>query len=177
MVALAGPHGNVMSIAPCSPSTPTPGVVVFVPADFKVAFPSFTTVADAALSLNFQLATLQLNNSCGSRVCDAPTRELLLNLLVAHITALKDGENGRPPSGLVGRISEAQEGSVRVGANMGTVVYGQAYYLQTQWGAMFWQATARFRTMMYIPAPVVCADVAGSVNDMPYYIPPSDCGC
>jgi hypothetical protein len=149
-----------MSTTPCPPSTSvTPGVVVFDPAAFKTAFPSFATLADAALSMAFQLATLQLNNSCGSRVCDAPTRELLLNLLVAHIAALTYGENGNPPSGLVGRVNHAQEGSVSVGTDFGTMDRGQAYYAQTQWGAMFWQSTARFRTMVYIPAPIVCADV------------------
>lgn len=159
-----------MSIAPCPPQTPfTKGVVVFDPAAFKLAFPSFATVADMALSISFQLATLQLNNSCGSRVCDAPTRELLLNLLVAHITALKDGENGQPPSGIVGRVNRAQEGSVSVGTDFGTMVYGQAYYAQTQWGAMYWQSTARFRKFAYIPAPVVCADLG--VNGMPVDYP------
>jgi hypothetical protein len=63
---------------------------------------------------------------------------------------------------------------------MGTVVYGQAYYLQTQWGAMYWQATARFRTMRYIPAPPVCADFgglgAGFVNPG-WPGDGSDCGC
>jgi hypothetical protein len=165
-----------MSIAPCPPNTPvTRGVVVFDPTAFKAAFTSFSTVADAALSLSFTLATLQLNNSCGSRVCDAALRETLLNLLVAHITALKDGENGNPPPGIVGRVDKAQEGSVSVSASMGTVVYGQAYYIQTQWGAMYWQATAQFRTMVYVPAPVVCADLG--VNGYPYGSFPGGDGC
>lgn len=166
-----------MTIAACPPSTPiTKGVVVFVPGDFKAAFTSFATVSDGALQLSFNLATLQLNNSCGSRVCDANLRESLLNLLVAHITALKDGENGNPPAGIVGRVDKAQEGSVSVSTDMGTVVYGQAYYLQTQWGAMYWQATAQFRTAVYIPAPLVCADLG--VNGYPYGGFPGDgCGC
>lgn len=151
-----------MTIASCPPSTPvTRGVVVFVAADFKTAFPEFATVADPALVLNFGLAELQLANTCKGRVINAVEREKLLNLLVAHITQLRNGANGVAPGGMVGRISSAQEGSVRADADMGTVVYGQAYYLQTQWGAMFWQATAKYRTAVYIPAPIVCADVAG----------------
>lgn len=165
-----------MSVAPCLPSAPvTLGVVVFDAAAFKVAFPMFSTIADPALSMNFQLATLQLNNSCSSRVKDAGTRELLLNLLVAHITALAYGENGQPPSGIVGHINHAQEGSVSVGAGVGVMVYGQAYYMQTQWGAMYWQATARFRSMVYVPAPPVCADYGGlGVGDV---WGNGDCGC
>lgn len=163
-----------MSVAPCPPSTPvTKGVVTFNPTAFKAAYTSFSTVADAALTLSFQLATLQLNNTCGSRVCDAALREILLNLLVAHITALKDGENGNPPAGVVGAVNKAQQGSVSIGTEVGTIVYGQAYYLQTQWGYLYWQSTARFRTMVYIPAPPVCADAPYGLG----YIPSSDCGC
>jgi hypothetical protein len=151
-----------MSIAPCPPSTPPQhGVVVFDSAAFKTAFPRFSTVADGALAVNFNLATLQLNNSCGSRVCDAAMRETLLNLLVAHITQLLNGIDGLPPAGIVGRISSAQEGSVKVDADMGTMVYGQAYYMQTQFGALYWQSTAAFRQALYVPAPPVCADFAG----------------
>lgn len=166
-----------MTIAPCPPSTPAPrGVVTFVPADFKAAYPEFATVADAALNVNFGLATLQLGNSCGSRVKNAATRELLLSLLVAHITALRNGVNGLPPAGIVGRISDATEGSVSVSADMGTVVYGQAYYLQTQYGALYWQSTARWRTMVYIPAPPVCADFAqAGYGNWPGSEP--GCGC
>lgn len=164
-----------MSITPCPSSTPvTTGIVVFDPTVFKVAFPSFATVADASLSFAFDLATLQLNNSCGSRVCDATLREKLLNLLTAHIAALAYGENGNPPAGIVGAITKAQEGSVSVGTDVGTIVYGQAYYLQTQWGFMYWQATARFRTMVYIPAPPVCADFGGLGGGL---LPPGNGGC
>jgi len=151
-----------VSVTPCPPSTPiTRGVVTFVPATFKVAYPEFATVADAVLTTNFGLATLQLRNSCGSRVQDANTRATLLDLLTAHITQLRNGINGQPPAGIVGRINSATEGSVSVDADMGTMVYGQAYYMQTQFGALYWQSTAQFRQMIYIPAPVTCADVAG----------------
>lgn len=154
-----------MTVQACPPNAPfTPGVVVFVPADFKAAFPSFATVADASLGMSFALATLQLSNSCGSRVKNATVRETLLNLLTAHITALKDGENGNPPPGIVGRVDKATEGSVSASADVGKVVYGQAYYLQTQWGFLYWQSTAHFRTMRYIPAPPVCADFNGGIG-------------
>jgi hypothetical protein len=166
-----------MSTAPCPSPTPTPtGVVVFVPSAFKAAYTSFATVADAALTLSFQLATLQLNNTCKSRVYDVTERETLLNLLVAHITAMKDGENGNPPSGIVGQVNQATEGSVSVGATVGPMVKGQAYYMQTQWGAMYWAATAKYRRGFYIPAPMVCADVG--VNGIPYGdFPGPGCGC
>jgi hypothetical protein len=168
-----------VSIAPCPPSTPpTKGVVVFSPTAFKAGFPEFATVADAALNLSFSLATLQLNNSCSSRVCDANEREVLLNLLTAHITELKNGKNGQPPAGIVGRVSDAQEGSVRVSADAGTVVYGQAYYLQTQWGFLYWQSTAKYRSAVYVPAPPVCADFGvGALPVWPSWPGSGGCGC
>lgn len=155
-----------MTVQACPPSTPfTPGVVVFVPADFRTAFPSFTTVSDAGLQLSFTLATTQLANSCCSRVKDANLRETFLNLLTAHITALKDGENGNPPPGIVGRVDKATEGSVSVSAAMDTSgVYGKDYYAQTQWGLLYWQATQGFRRGVYIAPPPTCADFNGGLG-------------
>lgn len=155
-----------MTVQACPPSTPpVHGVVVFVPADFKATFPAFATISDAALQMSFTFATTMLNNSCGSRVCDANLRETLLNLLTAHITALKDGQNGQPPPGIVGRIDKATEGSVSVSAAMDTSkVYGKDWYVQTFWGGMYWSATANFRQAVYIPAPTTCADFNGGIG-------------
>lgn len=147
-----------MSVVVCPPnSPPVHGVVVFDPAAFKTAYPDFATVADAALQLNFTLATLILNNTCRSVFVDAVTRETYLNLLVAHITALRNGVNGQPPQGIVGRVNSATEGTVSVSAEYAAgVSQSQAWFVQTQWGAMFWLATSTFRGMHYIPAPAHC---------------------
>lgn len=174
-----------MTVQACPPNTPCqPGVVVFDATEFTTAYPAFATVSGVALGMSFQLATLQLDNSCGSRIQDAAKRQLFLYLLTAHITALKDGQNGQPPSGIVGRVDKATEGSVSVSADMGTMVYGQAYYMQTQWGALYWQSTARFRTMVYIPAPITCADMNGGLGFPGAFWPNlpggpfgGDCGC
>lgn len=145
-----------MTIAACPSPTPQPqrGIVVFVPATFKTSFPAFATIADGLLSGDFAVATLFLNNSCCSVVKDAPTRERLLDLLVAHIAALMQGENGNPPSGLVGRVDKAAEGSVSVSASYASEMsMSEAYFAQTQYGALFWQATVGYRAMHYVPAP------------------------
>lgn len=155
-----------MTVQACPPPTPpVHGVVVFVPSDFRTAFPAFTAVSDIALQMSFTLATTLMNNSCGSRVQDANLRETLLNLLTAHITQLKDGANGDGPAGIVGRIDKATEGSVSVSATMDTAgVYGKDYYDQTQWGALYWAATSKYRRMVYIPAPPTCADFNGGLG-------------
>lgn len=172
-----------MTVQACPPSAPpVRGVVVFVPADFIVAFPTFATVAPTALQMSFDIATTQLNNSCGSRVKNANLRETLLNLLTAHITALKDGENGDAPPGIVGRIDRATEGSVSVSAVMDTSgVYGKDYYAQSQWGLLYWQATAGFRGAKYITAPITCADLNGGIGFSGAFWPngggDGGCGC
>ncbi|MGA7539854.1 MAG: DUF4054 domain-containing protein [Steroidobacteraceae bacterium] len=130
----------------------TPGIVTFDPAAFIAAYPSFATVPASALQANFNSATLMLNNSWCSVVRDEPTRAQLLNLLTAHITALLNGAYGEGPSGAVGRVSSATEGSVSANIDYLTQSEAAAYFTQTQWGAMFWQATAIYRTARYVSA-------------------------
>lgn len=168
-----------MSVVACPPRAPVVhGVVVFDPAVFIGIFPEFATVDPAALSFNFQLATLVLNNSCCSRVQDAAKRETLLNLLTAHITALRNGVNGQPPAGIVGRVSSATEGSVSVDAELGNVPFTAAYFAQTQYGLLFWQATAPWRQFVYVAPPPVCADLepGAGLGLYPYGIG-DGCGC
>lgn len=89
----------------------------------------------------------------GSPVRDIAKRQLLLSLLVAHIATLHAPVGGAAPSGLVGRISSAGEGSVNVSVDYPQTP-GAEWFTQTQWGAMFWQATAVYRLGRYYP-PVV----------------------
>lgn len=126
------------------------GVVTFDPIAFKAAYPEFATIPDAALNANFGFAQLQLNNSCRSAVKDASVRETLLNLVVAHITQLRNGTVNGSATGVVGRVSYAMEGSVMASVDMGSIVLGQAYWMQTQWGALFWSSTAIYRAFRYI---------------------------
>lgn len=164
-----------MTIASCPPpSLPVRGVVVFDPVAFKVLFPEFTTVPNPRLQQNFTRATLQLNNSCRSLVKDAAVRELLLNLLVAHITALTDGVNGEQPAGVVGRVSDATQGSVSVSAEYASNTSAMlAYYSQTKWGAEFWTATGQYRSAKYIPGP---PDPCAPYNGLPFGMFGGDCG-
>lgn len=146
-----------MTIAACPTSTTeTHGIVVFVPADFKAAFPEFSTVADAVLDLNFDVATLIIANTCEGIILDAVKREKLLNLATAHITQLRNGANGGGPSGIVGQIIAARQGSINISAAEIRANVNQAWFMQTQWGALLWMALAPYRTFRYIPPP--CAD-------------------
>ncbi|MDE3023802.1 MAG: DUF4054 domain-containing protein, partial [Pseudomonadota bacterium] len=57
--------------------------------------------------------------------------------------------NGQAASPLVGRINSATEGSVSVTADMGAVTNTQAWYMQTKYGAAYWQASAPYRNFQY----------------------------
>lgn len=168
-----------MTIVSCPPRSPVQhGVVVFVPATFKTLFPAFTLVADGVLSFYFSLATLVLNNSCCSRVQDAAVREQLLNLLTAHIASIFGGPNGTP-SGLVGVVTSATEGSVSVNAELASnIPFTAAYFAQTQYGLLFWQATAPWRSFVYVAPPIVCADIepGAGLGGYPYGYG-DGCGC
>lgn len=167
-----------MTVQACPPSAPIPpGVVVFVPATFIELYPMFATVAPAALNQCFLYATTMMGNSCGSRVRNPFKRELYLNMLTAHITALLYGQNGQPAPGIVGRVDKATEGSVSVSAVMDTNgVYGKDWYVQTQWGAIYWNATAWARRGVYIAPPPTCADNNGGIGG-PFWTGGGGCGC
>ena len=129
----------------------TTGVVVFDPALFIARFPEFATVNADTLTAYFNESTLVLDNSDASIVQQIEQRTPLLWLLTAHLAALYSGVNGQAPAQLVGRINNASEGSVSVATDYGTQPATAAWYLQTKYGAEYWQMTASIRAMHYVP--------------------------
>lgn len=129
----------------------TTGVVTFNATDFLARYPEFNPLAPSLLPLYFGEATLYLDNSLSSPVQQIEQRTPLLYMLTAHIAALNGGANGQTPQSIVGRINTAAEGSVSVGADMGQVPGTAAWYMQTKYGAAYWQATAAYRTTQYLP--------------------------
>lgn len=127
------------------------GIVTFDLATFRVRYPEFATVSDQLLDAYFDEATIYLNNTEASPVLDVVKRSLFLNMLVAHIAALNAGTNGAAASPLVGRINSATEGSVTVSVDMGAVSGSAAWYMQTKYGAAYWQATINLRGFRYVP--------------------------
>jgi hypothetical protein len=131
-------------------------------------WPEFAGIANPVMANQFTGAQLLLNNSCGSRVRDANTRLYLLYLLTAHLTFLNAGTNDgagnvTPAPGIVGRIDNAAEGSVSVGAAYSSQVsQSEAFFIQTKYGAQFWQETAQYRTFHYVGAPAYGPNAPGS---------------
>lgn len=126
-------------------------VAVFSYNAWAARFPELAgSVSEQLADLLFSEANLLLDNTDCSPVQDCGQRLVLLNLIVAHLAATSPGAAGS--SGLVGRVSSATEGSVSVSTDYGAVRNSQAYWVQTGYGAQFWQMMARYRTMHYRPA-------------------------
>jgi hypothetical protein len=80
-----------------------------------------------------------------------------------------------PPPGIVGRINTASEGTVSVGAEFGgNGGPTQDWYTSTRYGALYWVATAGYRTAVYIPAPQDCGPYSGGYGGAGYG---GGCGC
>jgi hypothetical protein len=129
-------------------------IVAFNFDDWLQLFPQFNYLNEPQAALYFNLATQLHRNDGGGPVCD-PTLQLnLLNLVTAHLVQLMapkpDGTNA--DGSVVGRITNASEGSVSAAFEMPNQPQSAAWWQQTQFGATYWQATAQFRTMRYSPA-------------------------
>ena len=123
------------------------------PAAFKARYPQFCAADSQRLGFFWQEACLLLKPGDDSVVCDPAERALLLWLLTAHI-AMVNGitqADGQPLP--VGAINSATEGSVSVSFNYNALPGTQAWYQQTQFGLMYWQFTAKYRSARYIPQP------------------------
>lgn len=121
-------------------------IAVFNSSTFLLRYPEFNTLPEPLLQSYFDEAGVYLNNTDCSLVTNVTTRGVYLNMLTAHIAALYGGTNGNAPSGIVGRINSATEGSVSVGADMSGQPGSAAWYQQTPYGAAYWQVTAQYRT-------------------------------
>ena len=131
------------------------GVVVFVYADWAARYPELAVwVGAPAAQMYFNEATLYLDNTATSLVADVTQRTMLLYMLTSHIAQINAAQGGQAASPLVGRITDATEGSVTVRAEMKYPEGSAQWYQQTKYGSAYWAATTQYRTMRYLPAPV-----------------------
>ena len=125
-------------------------VVTFSYPTWAATFPQFSPGLnqDQVTNLILPIASTYCRNDGGGPVCDATAQTNLLNLMVAQCAQLMFGPTGTGSTGLVGRISDASQGSVSVRTEFPNEP-DEAWYNQTQWGAMYWAMAAPFRTMRY----------------------------
>lgn len=136
------------------------GVVTFDEAAFLVRFPQFSAYAAAnpgMLQIVFnEVTALYINNTANSYVRDTGERSILINYAIAHILQLGGAAS---PGGVgstasqVGRVSSATEGSVSASLDMGSGSNNADWWLQSQYGASYWNATAKYRSFRYARAP------------------------
>lgn len=130
-----------------------PGPVTFNYDAWSGRYPEFSASVTPSLAQQyFTEAGLYCDNTAASPVQDPAVLLMLLNMLTAHIAALNAPQNGQPSSPLVGRISNASEGSVSVQTELEGQLQGRAWYAQTKYGLAYWQATAQYRTAQYFPS-------------------------
>ncbi|MBN3867514.1 DUF4054 domain-containing protein [Gluconobacter kondonii] len=133
--------------------TSQPGVVAFDYSTWSALYPSLSMNTNVTQATEyFAQAGDFLNNTPLSPVQDLTKRARLLNLLTAHIAQLNlptdAGGNG---AGTVGRVASAAEGSTSVSLDMGAPSGSASWFMQTQYGATFWQMTAYLRQMRFVP--------------------------
>lgn len=132
-------------------------------------YPEFKGVDQALATLYFNEASLYCVNSISNPAFPNGTLPALLNMLTAHIAWLNSPRdvNGnpasggsQPPSPLVGRISQATEGSVSVSAESDYPPGTPQWYQQSRYGSAYWAATAPYRTARYAARPTMVAGMA-----------------
>ena len=137
--------------------TSTSPAVVFNYAAWAALYPELSASVNSAQATGyFQQAQLYCDNSACSIIDNSSPvyeRTTLLNLVTAHIAQLFAPLNGQPSPTLVGRISSAGEGSVNVSVDMQYPPGSAQWFMQTKYGAMFWQGSSKYRTMRYVPGP------------------------
>lgn len=131
------------------------GVAVWNPGVFLARYPEFTAaynVNPSKFASYFTEAGLYLSNQPNSPVQDVPTRLVLLNMLVAHISYIGGDLSADGQTRPVGRVSAAGEGSVNATFDYTPATPGSGpWFNQSQYGAAFWQATSNLRGMRYSP--------------------------
>ncbi len=130
-------------------------------------YPEFTTTTTEPQGQEyFNLAQLYLDNTPCSVVPvldgnQQPLRIRILGMITAQIAQLLAGSSLQPGSPLVGRVSNAAEGSVSVATELNVPVEA-AWFTLTTYGLMAWAALAPFRAALYIPGPRARFNVFGA---------------
>lgn len=140
------------------------GPITFSFADWTAAWPEFANCSPAQGQAWFDIASIYCPNTSANPFGDSTSTFLyMLTSHVAWLLAPRDPAGnpaaaGQSPPNIVGRINSASEGSVSVGAEWkGSGSPSQDWFVQTRYGALYWQATAAFRTMRYAARPTLVA--------------------
>lgn len=149
-------------------------IVVFDPAAFIVEFPEFAAVSTARLQMFFGLAeSTLLDNTDNSPVSSLDLRTQLFNLLVGHLLLVFGSAPTTPDNTPPGRISSATQGTITTQFEY-ILPQGSAmapWFVQTKYGAMYWMATAPYRSARYVGNGESGIGRAIAYGSVPYNIP------
>lgn len=124
-------------------------IATFSKADFDLQYPEFAYLSSGQIQTYWTIGQQYMINDGSGPVQDTATQAILLNLVTAHICQLFAPQaNGQASSQLVGRITNASEGSVSVAVEFKGPVNAQ-WFQQTKYGAAWWEATKKYRIAMW----------------------------
>ena len=129
-------------------------IVAFDFAVWQAQFSEFAAMTQPQAQSYWNMATTIHRNDGGGPVSNAAIQTNLLNFLTAHIAKMfwVNPSGGAVTTNLVGRISSAAEGSVNVQTELpATMPTSSAWFTMTQYGFLYWTASAPYRTARYIP--------------------------
>lgn len=149
-------------------------VVTFDPAAFAAAYPEFASVSTARTTSMFNLAAATiLDNTNNSPVMDLTYRTQLFYLLVGHLLLTFGSAPTTPDNTPPGRISSATQGTITTQFEyiipQGSML--APWFLQTKYGAMYWTATAPFRSAIYVANGASGIGRAIAYGSVPFDIP------
>ena len=132
-------------------------VITFNPSAWLAQFPEFVDTVPPALAEAYsQVASAYIDIGGTSPMANnLPVMTQAWYFTIAHIAQLFTGTAANPASPLVGRISNASEGSVSVAVDMPQTTSQLAgWFAQTKYGAAAWAMMAQFRQAFYVPGLV-----------------------
>lgn len=114
------------------------------------AYPEFIYVPIEQAQNYFNIATAYHRNDGVTPVTNPVFQDMYLKMIMSHLAQiLAPDPTGQPASQIVGRITSASEGSVSVSSEMPLTPQSAAFWYQTKYGTMYWNATKQYRTMRY----------------------------
>lgn len=120
-------------------------VAAFDYAKWVARYPEFASVDQALVGELFNEATIYHANDGSGPVNNVEIQRQLLGMIVAHLVKTGVTVNGQAPSGLVGRISAATEGSVSVSVDNPYPPGSAQWFQQTPYGSNYLAATRGYR--------------------------------
>lgn len=126
-------------------------IAVFNYGAFVAQYPTFACLNELQAQGYFDMAGLYHRNDGFGPVKSAAQQTMLMYLVTAHLAALMTPQGQNGGAAPVGRISDASEGSVSASFDVGDMKFREAWFAQTQYGFSYWQATAAYRQMRYVP--------------------------